>query len=215
MTNFNFNLKARIQGKDGECGTLAGLVVDSEARVVTALIIQRGHLLAQRRVVPISTVQSAQEDDVYLSLGSYELDQYPEYRLVEFEEPIVELNQKQPAEIVAPFGLHGVTEPTVPTRKLKVREGIGAGYKVIEPGMVLKNLDGKVGKAARVAVDGEHHSITYLVARRGLVFPEYLVIPVTMIDEVSEDSITLFGIDEALSNLPQYKDVIGIDFLNE
>lgn len=123
MMQFDFNLTRYIQSKDEEYGRLAGLVIYPEAWLVTDLIVKRGLLMAQRRVVPIDMVQSALGDDVYLAVGSHELDQCPEYRVVEYEEPVTGLEQ-QTAEIAAPHGLYGPSEPTVPTIKQKFRTRI-------------------------------------------------------------------------------------------
>lgn len=213
MMQYDFNLKARIQGKDGECGTLAGLVTDPLAQQVTDLIIKRGYLLAQQRIVSIALVQSAQKDDVYLSLGSYELDQYPEYRLVKYEEPITGLEQQRTAEVAAPYGLYGASEPTVPTRNQTIRKGIVSDQKVIEPDMPVKNLDGKIGKVIRVVVSRRHQEISYLVVQRSMIFPTHLVFPITMVENVNEDHILVTGTNEALGHLPRYKDVVEADLL--
>ena len=209
---FDFNLTGYIQSKDEEYGRLAGLVIYPEAWLATDLIVKRGQLMAQQRVVPIDMVQSALGDDVYLAVGSHELDQCPQYRVVEYEEPVTGLEQ-QTAEIAAPHGLYGPSEPTVPTIKQKFREGIASDQRVIEPGMPIRNLEGKIGKAVRVVVNRESNEITYLVAQRGMVFHEHLVVPITMVEEVSEDSVLVTGTDEMLEELPQYKDIVEADFL--
>lgn len=212
MMNFDFNLKAHIQVKDGEYGQLAGLVIYPEARLVTALIAKQGLLMSQQRVVPIGMVQSALGDDVYVAVSSHELDQCPEYRVVEYEEPVTGLEQRT-TEVAAPYGLYGPSEPTVPTRKQKIREGITSDQKVIEPGMPVENLEGKIGKVVRAVVSRESNEIIYLVAQRGMVFHEHVVVPITMVEDVSEDNILVTGTDEMLEELPQYKDIVEADFL--
>jgi len=204
---YDFNLKARIQGKDGECGQLTGLVIYPEARLVSDLIVKRGYLMAQQHVVPIATVQSALEDDVYLSIDSYELNQYPEYRVVEFEEPVTGPEQRT-MEMAGPYGLQGALEPIVPTRKRKIYEGIAPNQRVIESGMAIENLDGRIGKVVRVVVDRQHNEISYMVAQRGLIFHEQLVVPITMVETVSEDSIMVIGGDQMLEELPRYNEVV-------
>ena len=212
MKQFDFNLKGYIQGKDGEYGRLAGLVIYPEARLVTNLIVKRGNLIPHMRVVPVATVRCTVEDNIYLSVGSHELNQYPQYRIVEREIPITELDERT-VELTAPYGIYGPAEPTVPTIKQKAREGIASDQKVIEFGMALENLGGKIGKAVRVVVNGEHNEMSYVVVQRGLIFHEHLVVPITMVEAISDDSILVTGTDEMLAELPRYKDIVEPEFL--
>ena len=206
MMQFDFNLSGNIQAKDEEYGQLAGLVLYPEARLVTGLIVKRGLLMAQQRVVPIDLVQSALGDDVYLTADSDELDQCQEYRVVEYEEPVTGLEQ-QTAGVAVPHGLYGPTEPTVPTKKQKFYEGIASDQKVIEAGMPISNLEGKIGKVVRVVVNRESNEITSLVVQRGMIFHKYLVVPITMVEDVSEDSVLVTGTNDMLEELPQYQDI--------
>lgn len=212
--HFDFDLKGYIYCKDGEHGKLAAVVTDPEVRQVTDLIVKQGHLLPQQRLVPIVVVQSALGEDIYLSSNSYELDQYPEYRVTEYKEPVTEMGERT-VEIAAPFGLQGSSKPIVPTRKQKIREGITSSQKVIELGMPVHNVEGKIGKAGRVVVNRERNEIAYLVVRRGLIFPEQLVIPITMIEGVSEDSVQVTGTDDALKHLSRYEHAVETDFLTK
>ena len=213
MMHFDFNLGAYIQGKDEHCGRLAGLVIDPEARQVTDLIVDRG-LMTQKRVLPIAVVQSALEENIYVSISSYELDRYPEYRVIEYEEPVTGLERSAVA-VATPYGLQGASEPTVPTVQQKIHEGIASGRQVIERGMPVNNVDGKIGKMARVVVNRERQEITCLVMRRGMIFAEQFVIPISMVENMHEDGILVTGTDEALEHLPHYKHAVEADLLTK
>jgi uncharacterized protein YrrD len=204
MMHFDFNLGGHIQCKEGECGKLAGLVVEPEARQVTHFIIERGFLGSQAHVLPIALVQSALDDEIYLSISSYEFDQYPRYRVTEYERPATGVGQPG-GETATSYGLYGTSAPTVPTVKEKIREGILHNQQVIERDMSVNNIDGKIGKVVRVVVDRENQEITHVVVQRGLIFHEQLVIPVSMVESIYEDGIVVTGTDEALEKLPRYE----------
>lgn len=204
MIYFDFNLGAHLQCKDEECGKLAGLVVEPETRQVTNLIVDQGFLVHQAHVLPITVVQSAREDKVYLSISSYEFDQYPRYRVTEYEKPVTGLEQPT-GEVATSYGLYGTSAPTVPTVKEKIREGIQYNQRVIEREMPVSNIDGKIGKVVRVVVDREGQEITYLVVQRGLIFHEQFVIPRSMVESIHEGGILVTGTNEALQDLPPYE----------
>jgi uncharacterized protein YrrD len=204
MLHFDFQLGAHLQCKDEECGKLAGLVVEPETQQVTNLIVEQGFLMHQARVVPIAVVQSALEDKVYLSISSSEFDQYPVYRVTEYEKPVTGLEQPT-TEVLTSYGLYGTSAPTVPTIKEKIREGIPYGQSVIVRDMPVNNIDGKIGKVVRVVVGREHQEITHLVVQRGLLFHEQFVMPGSMIESIDDEGILVTGRDEALQQLPRYE----------
>jgi uncharacterized protein YrrD len=213
MMYFDFHLGGgHIQCKDGECGKLAGLVIEPETRQVTDLIVKEGHLLTQAHVLPLTLVQSALEDNVNLSISSHEIDQYPEYRVTTIEEPVTELEHSS-MRVATPYGLYGPSEPTVPMVKRKIREGIVLGQEVIEPGMPVNNAEGKIGKVIRVLINREQGEMVYLAVQRGMFFSERLVIPNSMVEDVHESGIQITGTDKALEHLAHYESTVETDFL--
>ncbi len=202
MKRFDFNFGAEVQGKEGQCGKLAGLVVQPETRQVTDLIVKKGFLFTQDRIVPISVVQSAMEDNVHLSITDYELDQYPEYRVKEYEQPATGLGQ-QTVNVATPYG-YATTEPTVPMVKQKIREGLVPGQEVIEKGMEVKNIEGTIGKVEHVVVDRESQKMTDLVAHRGMLFGDRIIIPVSMVEDLHEEGIFISCTNEEVEQLPRY-----------
>jgi len=202
MTQLNFHMGVQVQCTNGQCGKLAGVVMNPESRCITDLIVEKGFLLKHDRILPLSVMEGATEENVYLSINSNELDQYPEYRVVEYEEPVTGLEQ-QSTPIVTPYGIQGALDPVVPMVKKKIREGVG-GQKVIERGMHVNSTDGTFGKVDHVSMNPENKEITHLVVSRGMIFSEHVAIPISMVEEVREDSIFVTGTVEELEQLPRY-----------
>jgi uncharacterized protein YrrD len=204
MTQLNFHMGVQVQCTNGQCGKLAGVVMNPESRCITDLIVEKGFLLKHDRILPLSVMEGATEENVYLSLNSNELDQYPEYRVIEYEEPVTGLEQ-QSTPVVTPYGMQqGALDPVVPMVKKKIREGIGPGQKVIERGMHVNSTSGTFGKVDHMLMNPESKEVTHLVVRRGMIFSDHVVIPISIVEEVREDSIFVTGADEELEQLPRY-----------
>lgn len=203
MMHFDFKLGAQVRCKDEGCGGLAGLVANPDSRQVTHLIVKEGFLFTRSSVLPLSAVRRTLGADIEISITSQEFDQYPEYQVVTYEAPAegYEHSAVSGTAHTEPYGTGGVIVPMV---KRKIREGIVTGQVVIEEGMPISNMDGKIGHIEHVIVDRETHDITYLVVHRGFIFSERLMIPISMVEELHEDSITLAGTDEALERLSHY-----------
>lgn len=203
MTPLNFHLGAHVQCTNGQCGKLAGVVINPDNYHIRDLIVEKGFLLKHDRILPIAVMNKATEEHVYLTISSDDLDHYPEYRVKEYEEPAPGLESRS-TPVATPYGMHGALDPVVPMIKKKIREGIGPGQKVIERGMPVRNTHGTFGKVDHVLINSETKALTHLVVYRGLIFSDHLVIPISMVDEVHADSILVTGTDEELSQLPRY-----------
>jgi uncharacterized protein YrrD len=199
MIEYDFNFKAEVHCRDGQCGKLTGVVVNPEALQVTDLIVESGFFMKQGRVLPLHLVERATEESIYLSISTAEVEDYPGYYVMEYDEPVTGL-EYQTAKVVTPYGAYGPTEATVPMIRRKIREGIVSGQQVIEEGMPVNDLHNAIGKIDRVVVDGGSEKITHLVVHRGLIFKDQLSIPFSMIENIGKDRIFVSGL--AGSNTP-------------
>jgi uncharacterized protein YrrD len=208
MTTFDFNIGAQVYCGEEPCGELIKVVVDPHKERVTDLIVQRGFLFKKDRVLPVSAVERTTGQDIYLSVSSDEMGDYPEYREAEFKEPAPGWGQvkKYKAEHTrcwtSPWG-PVCQEPVVPVVRHRVHENVPSTLEVIERGTPVLNVMGEVGKVDHVLADRESGEITHLVVRKGLI-PEYPILSASAIKHVSEEGITIDVTDEALEELPHY-----------
>jgi hypothetical protein len=119
MKTFDFNIGAKIHCGDGQCGRLLKVVVDRHAERVTDLIVEKGFILTTDKVLPVSVVERATSEVVYLSITSDQLADYADYRKIEFKKPAPGWGQtkKRKAKEVAHYATrYGLTlpEPIVP-----------------------------------------------------------------------------------------------------
>jgi sporulation protein YlmC with PRC-barrel domain len=67
---------------DGKVGRVDGLVVDPESREVTHLLMRKGHLWGARDVVvPVSVIDNADEENVYLKIDKEAIRKLPSVKL--------------------------------------------------------------------------------------------------------------------------------------
>ena len=69
---------ARVSADDGQVGRVDEFLVDPTTRQITHLVLREGHLWRQKDVlVPISEIERAGEDAVYLKLDRHAIGSLP------------------------------------------------------------------------------------------------------------------------------------------
>jgi hypothetical protein len=142
MATFAFDIGSQVFCKEGPCGRLRKVVVDPHTRRVTDLVMAKGGMLGEDRVLPVSLVERATRQHIYLSNSQDDLASYPEYREVEF---------RRPAPEVEPYGADQVAcywsgydqicaKPVVPMVRQRVHEGISPEEEPIERGTEVRYL---------------------------------------------------------------------------
>lgn len=218
MAEMDLHIGADVYFRDGRGGKLIKVVVDPASKRVTHLIVEKGFLQKEDRVLPVTLVERATPEAIYLSIESKELAHYPKYREMEFVQPAPdwEYNRYRQGEVVHWATYYGLVtvEPIVPYVRYKVHEGVPATQEVIGRGTPVRTLDGVVGKIDHVLVNRETGEITHLVLRRG-VFPQRLVIPISLVTEVDDEGVFLDITNEELKELPHYTPRAAVDILED
>lgn len=202
-----FEIGARAMCRDGRCGKVAKLVVDPATEQVTDLIVQKGFLQKEDRVVPVSAVARTSRGEVRLDVGLDELRTYRRYREVEFTVPARGWNRAEyrPEDIrhsISPYeGIGG--QSVAPSRRQHFHEGIGFGSAVIGEGTRVSCRNGGVGFVDHVLVDCEQGHITHLIVRRALQ-TAYHIVPVDAIETVDDEGVHLVLTLEEVTSLPRY-----------
>jgi uncharacterized protein YrrD len=212
MSEFDFNIGAQVRCEDGKCGQLLKVVIDPEAQEVTDLIVERGFLLKDDRVLPIDLVERTTEDEIHLSITSDELSHFEAYDEKAFEVPAPASQLPGAYErseavkwtpIMAPYGVV-TSKPIIPVVRQRVHEGISARETVVEQGTPVENVQGDVGTVDHALVDPDTGDIEYYVVDRGLL-ARSVIVPASEVREVTENAVFIdLGADE-LDELPRYR----------
>lgn len=212
MSAFDFDIGAQVRCEDGDCGQLLKVVVDPETQEVTDLVVEKGLLLKEDRVLPVEVVEKTDEGNVHLSITSDQLGDFEKYDEQAFETPGPGWQQlgtykKEEAvkwsTAVTPYGVL-TAEPVVPMVRQQVHENVSLDETVVEQGTAVENAEGDVGTVDHVLVDSDSGDIEHLVVDRGLL-SRSVVIPAAKVEEVSEETVFVDLDNDEINQLPRYR----------
>jgi osmotically-inducible protein OsmY len=209
MAKFDFDIGTPVHCQDGRCGKLHKVVLDPHTQRVTDLIVERGFLLTTDRVLPVDLVEQATRERVTLSISSQALSEYPEHRMIEFEEPAPEVKagHYDRGDVRCWVGRYRMAcpEPVVPMVRRQVHEGVSPNRAVIERGTPVWNRDGReIGKVDHLLIDPKSGAVSHLVMRKGLL-PYYPILPIDKVEAVTDKAVSVSLTDGELQLLPRYK----------
>lgn len=186
MNYFELNIGAHVHCWDGDCGKLTKIALEPDTQIVTHLIVEEGLLLRRARVFPISTVDRALTDDIYLNLSSDQLDNYPEYREETVEVPDADRSDALLVE-AGPY----MAVPPSPMLRQKVRQGVPDVVAVLDRNTTVENLDGPGGRLESLLVEADSGHVAEVIMHHGLIFAEQKYIPIERVRQMSERAISV------------------------
>jgi osmotically-inducible protein OsmY len=205
---FEIRIGSDVYCRDALCGRVEKVVFNPRQRRVTHLIVGRGLLAHQDRVVPIEQVERAGDDGVWLSLTSEELEAGRSYDPAEFIEaygPVPGIGHER-LLLALPLwsGLRrhrrepGGTVGTAPGRPAGEQPTVVAGTP-------LYGRDGPIGHIAAVLVHPDSGEVTHLVVRAGGLLGRDVIVPVDWATEILPERITLDVERRQVERLPEYR----------
>lgn len=201
MNELDLNIGTQIYCADEKYGKLAKVAVDLGVWQVTHLIVEEGLLLKRSRVFPIHSVERATADGLHLAIDPDELTDYPEYR-----EEVIEMVAPGQVEGIRPTSPLAYGGPTyTPKVPQKVRYGVPDHIAVLEMGMPIIGLGGRIGKLDHFLVKAGNGRITHLVTQQGLLFTTRRVIPIAIVEQITEKGVSIAATEEELKGFPQYE----------
>ena len=217
-----------------DVGTIDRVVVDPSTEEVRELIVRKGWLFSEDKVVPIHLVASATEDRVTVVDTKEELDSLPPFEERYYVEPdgytdderagleaAADIDVEGVDSYVEPlysypplgtpwwgYGTYGTVTPPigvdVPYPE-RVRQNIPEGTVAVKEGARVYSSDGKhVGNIEEVFIDVVSNRATHYVISKGLLFKESKLIPTNWVKVTGEDEMNLSVATNLVENLPPY-----------
>ncbi|MFZ6028647.1 MAG: PRC-barrel domain-containing protein [Chloroflexota bacterium] len=212
-----FKEGADIYTMDGDkVGEVSRVVIEPDTKEITHVIVQKGFLFTEDKVVPIDAIQRASEDRVVLRQDVEDLDQFQDFEETYYmyadaeREPFPAMRRPVPALYwYPPVGVWGM--PGGPAyygsrvySSVK-EENIPEGTVALEEGARVISSDGEhVGDIERVYTEPSADRATHVLISKGLIMKERKIIPTQWMTNIMEGEIHLSVDSELVGNLPEY-----------
>ena len=210
----NFVKGAEVFTAAGESvGTISRIVIDAKTRDVTDLIVERGALLKEERVVPVGLVDLEHEDRITLRETNQTVDDFPRYEVTQYVDADPGTGPYENVETAywyPPVGFQmqlphvGVHPAFVPDEVPVTETSVPEGRIVISEGaQVISADDEHVGNVEQVIVDSEN-TVSHFVIGKGLLLKEHKLVPALWVSSVDDDKIRLSVKSRLFDRLPDY-----------
>jgi uncharacterized protein YrrD len=214
-----FKEGANVFTSDGqEVGDVDRVVLDPVTKDITHLVVRKGFLFTEDKVVPVELVDSATEERVVLK-GVEDLEALPNFEETYYVRVTgTDKEVSRTPGYVRPYYWYppahinwwSATRYSVyppPPYVLEVRRNIPEGTVPLKEGAhVIASDDGHVGDIERVFADPTEDRATHLLISKGLFLKERKVVPTSWIARVSEEEVHLAVGSNLLEDLPEYQE---------
>jgi uncharacterized protein YrrD len=200
-----------------QVGKINRFVLDPETNEVTHIVVQKGWLLPEDKLVPIEMIHTATEKRVVLDETVRDLDQLPPFEETHYVE-ITEDTQRTgasnyrympayywypPTGYIGYPGFGSAYHGWLPTETTR---NIPSDTVPLEEGANVISSEGEhVGDVERLVVDPESHKATHFIISEGLLFKERRLVPAHWVRSIEEEKVHLRVPTRLLERLPVYE----------
>lgn len=192
-----------VDGKD--VGHIDRVVLDPKKKEVTHIVVRKGFLFTEDKVIPVDLIGAATEEGVTLREAVGDLQALPLFE----ETHYVRVTNGSPARAgddagvnyVPPFYWYpplggvppmAVADPPTPGYVAETEQNIPEGSVALKEGAKVIAADGQyVGNVEQVITDPRAGRVMNLVIGQGLFVKERRQVPITWVSEVREDEVHL------------------------
>lgn len=200
---------------DEKVGRIDRIVLDPETKRVSHVVVQKGFLFTDDKVVPMTSVDTVSADRVILRSHKGDFEEYPDFEeshYIAAEDAAPAMTGKTtpiyPLYHYPPIGTGWMSAPGVYTGPLYIEQtekNIPEDSVAIHEGTSVVSRDGEeIGEVERIYADAKHRA-THVLVSEGIFLKEKKLIPTTWIKGMTEETIQLIVDSELLENLPEYQ----------
>jgi len=201
-----------------EVGHIDRVVLDPRTKEMTHVVVRKGFLFIDDKVVPIDLIATATEDRITLRRDVGDLDSLPKFEETHYISvpdtvPGTPRSEKDTTPLywyppigLAPWGYPeaATVGPVYITHK---EQNIPEGTVALKEGSKVISSDEKhVGNVERVFSEPRTNRVTHLLISQGLLLTEKRLVPITWARLVMENEVHLTVSSQQLDSLPQYQD---------
>lgn len=229
-----FRKNSTVYTADGkQVGVIDRVVIDPATQEVSHVIVRRGWLFTEDKVVPMAWVDEATVDQVRLRRDITNLDELPQFEethyiaydaaeekappdstpatesatTTEYVQPYYAyppIGVAWPGFYSDPLGAYALGAYPAQGYKVEVERNIPEGAVALREGAAVVDSRGEqVGKVARIVIDDKSQQTTHLLVSEGWLFPDQRLIPINWLKEVTDDEVRLQVSADFLKRLPE------------
>lgn len=205
-----------------QVGVVDRVVIDPVSKEVTHLVVQRGLLFTEDKVVQLSMVDSATEDGVTLRESADDLKELPDFeetlyipaepRRVPAEQdtrPEPDTYWAYPLYWYPPIGPWWTANVyagyAMPKYFTMIEQNIPEGMVALKEGARVISSDGEhIGDIERILADSLENRATHLLISKGMFLKNVKLIPSGWVTNVFEDEIHLAVASDLVESLAEY-----------
>lgn len=205
-----------------EVGRINRFVLDPATNEVTHVVIQKGWLLPEDKILPFQMVKSTTDDTLVLNEEIRDFDELPLFEETHFvratdDSPGDPTPAGDPVYHNAPayywypaysnVGFPGPAFGHLASPASETKRNIPEDTIPLKEGTDILSSDGKhVGDVERLIIDPDSNKVTHFLISQGLLFKDRKLVPMHWVKSVSEDNVNLAVSSQVLERLPSYED---------
>jgi sporulation protein YlmC with PRC-barrel domain len=210
---------AEVYSKENEhVGRLDRVVLDPITKQVSHIVVRKGILLTEDRVISMDTIDRVDDEKVYLKEGISEFGRIPKFEETHYlRAEDIEKMRNGSSQLARPLYWypalgnpihnHRLFAPPMPMYIAETQRNIPDDAVPLKEGAKVISQDGKhVGNIEEVMIDPDEERATHVVIEAGLIFPEKKLIPALWLTNVLEDEVHLAMTSRALERVPDYQE---------
>jgi uncharacterized protein YrrD len=207
---------SRVVCQDGHVGRLERVVFNPRRGLVTHLVVHRGFLGHQDRVISIEHAMRITDEEVALDLPREALQAFPVYDPSAFTTPSMEWQASHgygsEQAIVSLGGANAELQarPAERSGVLEPRDQADTEVTVVSEGMEVVCRDGKVGRVALVLLDRQTHHATHIVVQQRSLVKRDIIVPLDWAAVITPQQIMLDAREWDIERLPEYRPDVAI-----
>ena len=214
-----FKEDTSVYSADGkEIGRIDRVVIDPNTKEVTHVVVRKGLLFVEDKVLPVDLFASSSEDRATLKENATDLQDFPNFE----EQYYINAQEEEvPSEAVPgyypgplywypPYGYPPMAFPgyIAPPYVVETQRNIPEGTIPLKEGAeVISSDDQHAGNVEEILTEPDSERITHLVISKGLLLKKEKLVPSTWISNVEENRVYLAVGSGLLEKLPEY----GVD----
>ena len=197
-------------------GSVDRVVLDPKSKAVSHIVVRKGFLLKEDKVIPLEDIDRVVDDEVLLKRDIQDLSDYPEFEETHYllADEVAKL-EKEKAEYARPvlwYPPYGYARmggvPYAPTTMYyaATQRNIPEDMVPLKEGAKVISADGEhVGDIEEVLVDPKQERATHIVIEEGLLFPDRKLLPTIWVTHLLEDEIHIAMKSSTLEKIPEYE----------